>query len=277
MSEPILEIMVPVRNGGELLTECLESLFAQEESTMRVTVVDNASTDDTRDRVTKKMECDPRLHYVRFDEETNLAGNFNRCISLAKAPYFTMVHADDRVLPNYFVGMKAACELHSDAWLVFCQAALIDDAGDTLVLTKDRIRRFFYHRRGPVLSGEKGLIALASFNHLMAPCAAYRRSALGEEMIFQGSYRYLLDQTYWLRVLLAGGTIAQVPDVLYEHRVHSRQLSSTLRNSGSTLREIDQFTPSLLGWPRVLAAWRRYKKILCLRNKLMEVSRRQWR
>ncbi|MEL6992950.1 MAG: hypothetical protein AAGL92_15430, partial [Pseudomonadota bacterium] len=80
---------------------------------------------------------------------------------------------------------------------------------------------------------------------------------------------YLVDQVFWLRVLLAGGHIAKVSGVFYEHRVHTGQLSATLRGAETTLNEITRFAPSLQDHPKVLKVWRRYGRVLSLRRRLM--------
>lgn len=267
------EILVPVRNGGPLLSECLESLLACGAPEVPVTVVDNASDDDTPARVAAIASRAPQIRHLRFEERTDLAGSFNRCITSARADHFALIHADDRVRPDYVVGMRAGMAAHPEAWLIFCQGALIDDDGAPVSLLKHRLRRRAYAWRGPLLKGQAGMRALASYNHLIAPCAVYARRNLPEELRFESAYRYLVDQIFWLRVLLAGGQIAQLPSTFYEHRVHAGQLSASLRGASSTLAEIEAFAPALTSHPRVLAVWRRYGRLLLLRKML---STRSW-
>ncbi|MFK7875692.1 MAG: glycosyltransferase family 2 protein [Paracoccaceae bacterium] len=268
MTDTTIEIFVPVRNGGALLTECIESILIQDDRDFTVTVMDNASTDDTPDRVTLLAKDDKRLKLMRSEDGVDLAGNFNRCIKAATQPYFAIVHADDRLKPQFISGMKKAATRFPEAWLIFCQGALINDTGDDITSVKNTARRLIYKWRGPELRGETGLKKLASYNHLMAPCAIYRREALPDDLLFDGTYQYLVDQTFWLSVLLAGGTIGQSQDILYEHRIHGDQLSAFLRNAESTLAEIEQFAPSLAGHISALKAWKRYGRMLSIRKKL---------
>ncbi len=270
MSVSAFEIFIPVRNGGALLSECLDSVLSQADDDFTVTVVDNASTDDTPERVGAKR--DARLRHRRFEEGVGLSENFNRCLALARAPLFCLVHADDRLRPDFVGGMKAVAAAYPGAWLAFCRAGLIDENGESLHPLKHRLKNYIHGRRGPVLAGREGLRLLASYNHLMAPCAVYRRELIPPELRFDGDYRYLTDQTFWLRCLLMGGMIAQTDDVFYDHRVHRGQLSSALRANRSTLQEVERFEPRFADYlPKAEAGemmriWRRYGRMLALRG-----------
>lgn len=263
------EVFVPVRNSIALLGECLQSLLTQDDTDCRVTVVDDGSTDGTTELVEGMARKDPRLRYLRFEDPTDLGGNFTRCIQAASAGHFAIVHADDRVLPTYNRLAKAACRAHPDDWMIFCQANLIDDEGRAYNSVKNRIRDLIFWWRGPVLRGEKGLAQVAQYNHLVCPCGIYRTDVISGHFTFKSRYPYLVDQVFWLDVLRAGGSIAQVTDRLYEHRVHTGQASSGLRGATSTLDEIDKYAPNLADHPRALRAWRRYRKLRVIRSRLI--------
>ena len=49
---------------------------------------------------------DPRFRYARYEELTNQAGNFNRCLVEARGEFVTLLHSDDYFLPG-FIGPGA--------------------------------------------------------------------------------------------------------------------------------------------------------------------------
>ena len=57
---------------------------------------------------------DPRITYVRNPKNLGLAGNWNRCLDAVTSPLFTLLHADDELLPNYVETMLAAADRHPD-------------------------------------------------------------------------------------------------------------------------------------------------------------------
>lgn len=61
-----LACVIPSRNRSALLQDCVESLLVQETSAeYEIIVVDDGSTDDTRDRIERLAEQHPRLSYLR--------------------------------------------------------------------------------------------------------------------------------------------------------------------------------------------------------------------
>jgi GT2 family glycosyltransferase len=50
-SNPVIGVVIVVYNSADVILDCLESLFSQEGLDLRVVVVDNASPDDSVDRI----------------------------------------------------------------------------------------------------------------------------------------------------------------------------------------------------------------------------------
>jgi len=87
-------------NRKELLKECIEALLEQTWQKFQIVVVDNASTDGTKDTLKEYMSKDQIIYY---NTGSNLggAGGFNRAIRYAldeKADYIWLM--DDDTMPN---------------------------------------------------------------------------------------------------------------------------------------------------------------------------------
>jgi len=77
---------VLTRDRRELLVECLRGLLAQTRPLERIVVLDNASSDGTRELLDAKgLLADPRVRYVRSEVNTGGAGGFRRGVELALA------------------------------------------------------------------------------------------------------------------------------------------------------------------------------------------------
>lgn len=262
-----LAILVPVYNGEAYLKTCLESILNQDMTDFVLRVIDNASTDGTAD-IVAAMD-DPRIDYQRFDTLVNLSGNLNRCIEQADATFFCMVHADDRIKPDFARRLLAAIKADPEADIVVCRGELIDEDGTSYLTMKQRFRNRSFRRRGPLLEGAQGLKMIASYNHIIAPCAIYRTAALPEHVRYSPHHTYLTDQDFWLRYLHADGRIRQIEPSLYEHRVHRRQLSSSHR---SAVQKMDEYAHILADHPAMKSSaalrqtWRRHCATVAARD-----------
>ena len=62
--KPLVSICIPVFNGQRFLCQALESLLAQDYENIEVVVLDNISTDDTREICLSYANRDARLRYI---------------------------------------------------------------------------------------------------------------------------------------------------------------------------------------------------------------------
>lgn len=70
--------VVVTRNRKSLLVTCLKSLFSQTRTVQKVVVVDNASTDGTREQLKLDGYLDePTVEYIRLEENIGGAGGFH--------------------------------------------------------------------------------------------------------------------------------------------------------------------------------------------------------
>ena len=92
---PRLSVIVCTFNRASALERCLESLRAQhaDPATFEVLVIDNASPDDTRERVERYLNGPLPCRYV-FEPVQGLSHARNRGAREAAAPYVTYLDDD---------------------------------------------------------------------------------------------------------------------------------------------------------------------------------------
>jgi glycosyltransferase involved in cell wall biosynthesis len=95
---PNVSIILPTYNRSKLLRRSIVSVLAQTYKNFELLVVDDASTDHTKDIV--ESFDDERIHYICHD--TNLGGGAarNTGISKAKGNYISFQDSDDEWLPE---------------------------------------------------------------------------------------------------------------------------------------------------------------------------------
>lgn len=104
--------------------------MAQEYTNLTITVLDNASPDDTGSVV--KSFDDPRIKYIRHETNIGMLSNWNAAISTNSQPYFVVLQDDDLLLPSYVKKAVAELEQSPSAGFCFTDAKIIDKHGEVI-------------------------------------------------------------------------------------------------------------------------------------------------
>lgn len=98
MENPLASVVIPAFNSSEYIVEAIESALQQTYSPIEVIVVDDGSTDDTREKLSSFIE-DGSVRY-QFQTNRGLAAARNTGIKLARGKYLQFLDADDLISPN---------------------------------------------------------------------------------------------------------------------------------------------------------------------------------
>ena len=120
---PKVSVCIPTYNTARYLPEAIESVLEQSFTDYELVICDNASTDQTTEICSSYG--DPRIRYARFEEKTNQAGNFNRCLKEARGEFITILHADDFLLPGFLADRVERLE-DREIGLVFGAVQIVD-------------------------------------------------------------------------------------------------------------------------------------------------------
>src|ERR1700761_1080776 len=101
MTETVAAVLVTF-NRAELLLNCLDALMRQKRRLDRIFIIDNASTDGTREKLQRAGWLDnPAVEYVGMTENTGGAGGFHEGTKRAfEAGYDWLWLMDDDVLAH---------------------------------------------------------------------------------------------------------------------------------------------------------------------------------
>jgi glycosyltransferase involved in cell wall biosynthesis len=91
-------VVIPNFNSGEYLRRALQSVLDQTNSNWEVIIVDNNSTDESRD--VASIICDSRITQVQIDNQGVIAKSRNLGIRLAKGNFIAFLDADDWWYPT---------------------------------------------------------------------------------------------------------------------------------------------------------------------------------
>lgn len=97
----LIDIIIPTYNYAKYIIECIESVKKQTFKDYTVTIIDNASTDNTREIVSSVIKDDSKFNYIRNESNIGSASSIYKAIGLTHNKYFIILCADDILLPEY--------------------------------------------------------------------------------------------------------------------------------------------------------------------------------
>ena len=92
-------IILPVRNGGEYVKQCVYSVLAQKHADFNFLILDNASSDGTFEWL--QSLTDERIKLYPSDKSLTIEQNWARVIDVPKNEYMTLIGHDDILYPDF--------------------------------------------------------------------------------------------------------------------------------------------------------------------------------
>lgn len=198
---PRVSVLVPTYNSSRSIERCITSVLNQTYEDFECVVVDNASTDDTLQKLAQFD--DSRLRVVQNATNIGMIGNHNKLISLARGELIQFVHSDDWLLETCLSTLVSAFG-QQRVGLAFARRRI--DTSDVIWKSKYSTLHTPLEPMEPVIDGQ-GIIqryvaAGANGNWIGEPTSVMVRSAILREV---GGFRPVMKQEddidVWLRVL----------------------------------------------------------------------------
>ena len=121
-------IILPVRNGGAYVKQCVHSILQQSLQDFNLLVLDNASTDGTLDWIQSLK--DERIICFPSEVSLSMTENWNRICTLPKNEFMTIIGHDDLLLPDYLKTMDQLIRENPDAGLYQAHFDFINAKGE---------------------------------------------------------------------------------------------------------------------------------------------------
>lgn len=106
-----ISIVIPTRDRGIYLIDCIRTCLMCQDPHIEVIVSDNNSSDDTRAKVDELK--DSRLRYFNTGESLSMRQNFEFALSHATGDYIIFIGDDDGVLPHGLATLRRLLEKHA--------------------------------------------------------------------------------------------------------------------------------------------------------------------
>ena len=126
-----VSIIVPVYNAEEFLAETIAAVQRQKETDWELLLVDDCSTDGSRETIERCALEDDRIRLIAQMENAGAAAARNRGIEEAQGRYIAFLDADD-LWKEERLSRELAFIQEKDAGFVFCGYEFADEQGNGL-------------------------------------------------------------------------------------------------------------------------------------------------
>lgn len=124
-ARPLVSVIIPTYNRAGFVTDAVESALAQTAQNLEVIVVDDGSTDGTREALAR---YDGRIRAV-YQEHANGNTARNRGVTLARGRYVAFLDSDDLWLPEKLEAQLAYLAAHPRIAMVFTDVVWLERDG----------------------------------------------------------------------------------------------------------------------------------------------------
>lgn len=265
---PAVSVIIPTYNRREQLLGSVNSVLSQSYADIEVIIVDDGSTDRTREVV--ESIHDARIVYVRHATNRGGSAARNSGIRAARAPVIALLDDDDRWLPDKLaLQLRTLHKSPARVGVVYGGCRVRNLGGRHLAESYPRFR---------------GSVTCEALYQCIfqSPTPLVLKQCFDNVGYFDESFRASQDREMWIRTAKKYH-MEFVPRLVAERTIHPQQLSTRL---GTKVRSRDmllqRFRNDLVSRPRTLAKHlRRLGYLSCIngmykqgRNYLREIIHR---
>jgi len=186
---PLVSVIIPTFNSAKYVGQAVESALGQTYGNLEIIVVDDGSSDDTRESL------EPSLKHIRYlyQENKGVYAARNKGITSANGKYVAFLDSDDIWYPDKLSAQVDVLEAHPDFPIVHTDTSTIDAEGHLIRQSVNRERQSI-----------NGMVFEEFFNSNMAvillSTVMINRKCFKTVGIFDERYPIVQDYGFFLRL-----------------------------------------------------------------------------
>ncbi|MEA5401570.1 glycosyltransferase [Arcicella sp. DC2W] len=215
-NQPIVTVIALCYNHSKFLVESLSSVLHQTYKAIQLIVVDDASEDDSQQKILTFLQDYPAVQWIFNEKNTGNCKSFNQALFLAKGKYIIDLSTDDVLEKTRIEKQVRYFESLSDSHgVVFSNAIFIDEQG--------KILRTLYDKNQSIPEGNI-YSKLIEQSFVLPSTMMVKKEVLEELKGYDETLAYE-DFDFWIRSS-RNWEYAYLPEILTYQRVVSASLSS---------------------------------------------------
>lgn len=230
---PFWSVMIPTYNPGASFEIMLRSLLEQDRGAeqMQITVVDDGSTKADVPAALRRIAGD-RIEFIRNPKNLGLAGNWNRCVELARGQVVHILHQDDLLTGPFYQRLEEPLRSDPNLAAAFCRHAFIDASGQTTHVVDEEQN---------YCGVWENFRELAYGQRIQCAAIAVRREVYQKIGGFLPDLVYTLDWEMWMRIAIHG-PVWYDTRIMAAYRLHRESETERLDRQGLDWRDMIKAT-----------------------------------
>ena len=229
-TQPDVTFVIAAYNSAETIVAAIESALAQNSVTLDVIVVDDRSSDATREIVSSLSERDARVRLIALEQNLGPGGARNAGIDAASGRWIAVLDSDDVIYPDRTATMIARAE-QAGADITVDNLDVVYTDGRS---TETMFTREFLEKRGRLTLEDfiaSNILFRSTFNFgYMKPM--FRRDFLNaQDLRFRQDLRIGEDYLLLASALAVGGLCVIEPSPGYVYNIREGSISRVLELS----------------------------------------------
>lgn len=217
---PRVSVVMPVYNVALYIEEAIDSILSQTYEDFELIVIDDSSTDNTREIVSSYK--DPRVILIKNEIKSGIANILNIAIKQARGEFIARMDGDDISLPNR---LQIQIDfLDNNPSIALCSCALKMFGSDDKVWIREA-------------NFENIKISMFFHSPILHATSVFRKDVFIKNNLFYNQDTFPAeDYDLWSRSVLKCELI-NIPNILYLYRIHNYQTTNDL-NKVNVIRDI---------------------------------------
>ena len=246
--KPLISVILPVYNASDFLTTAIESILAQSFHDFELVIVDDASTDESWEIISRYQKRYPnKIKAVHLKKNLNKGGDEagNVAFRIAKGKFIARMDADDLAHPLRLEKQVKFLKENPQVGILGSSAIVINAQGEKIGLKK-------------VLTDHQQIYSnYFTFHPMIHPTLMIRRSILSNSnQLYQILHPTNNDYLTFFSYINQGVKFANLDEPLIQYRLHNnndslrdvkKTFKNTMRIRWFILRKYN-YQPSLISW-----------------------------
>ena len=205
----LVSVIMPAYNAEKYIAQAIESVLGQTFDDFEFIIINDCSRDRTEEIILSYN--DPRIVYLKNEENLGVAATLNKGLAAAKGEYIARMDADDISLPERLAKQVAYLDANEEIAVLGTNVESFNELGTIST-------------GWSALNPEQMKVDLLFACGLAHPSVMMRAEVIRELGGYDVEFNGLEDYELWCRVL-ENHKITTLPDILLRYRIHGSQVT----------------------------------------------------
>jgi glycosyltransferase involved in cell wall biosynthesis len=251
-TRPTLSVVLPNYNHGKSIGHALQALRRQDRAADEIIVVDDGSTDDSRDVIALFAAKTASIRLLVNVRNEGVIPALIRGLEAAGGRYVYFAAADDWVMPGFLKLAIETLEAHPALGLFCGEAVLVDGRSNEPFGVRPAVRPL--HHAGPVSPERARRLLKRTDNWILTGSSVFRRDAVMRAGGFDQQLGSFADGFLARKIALSRG-FYYAPQVVAAWVVFSDSVSRTTALDPARARQALEAVPARLAADPVFPKW----------------------